>query len=196
MCQENIIIFKIIVSKNICVNKKYLCPKKYLCQQKIFVSKLPYVMKQNISKVNNVADPDNYSTKLFHSQPAASSSQLHCAAALCPISLLLSPTRETQITKTQNSDPEVVLTATLNTLRPLYANVITRFSQKSETATLETVLQPGVVAGDDAGLDWVWCDSKLSVWLVITHSSQQGEAQPFKYIHSRASEELFYSLLE
>ena len=120
-------------------------------------------MKQNISKVNNVADPDNYSTKLFHSQPAASSSQLHCAAALCPISLLLSPTRETQITKTQNSDPEVVLTATLNTLRPLYANVISRFSQKSETATLETVLQPGVVASDDAGLDWVWCDSKLSV---------------------------------
>ena len=184
------------MSTNICVNKKYLCPKKYLCQQKIFVSKLPYVMKQNISKVNNVADPDNYSTKLFHSQPAASSSQLHCAAALCPISLLLSPTRETQITKTQNSDPEVVLTATLNTLRPLYANVISRFSQKSETTTLETVLQPGVVAGDDAGLDWVWCDSKLSVWLVITHSSQQGEAQPFKYIHSRASEELFYSLLE
>ena len=63
--------------KNNCVNK-------YLCQQKIFVSKLPYVLKQNISKVNNVADPDNYSTKLFlHSQPAASSSQLPTATLRC-----------------------------------------------------------------------------------------------------------------
>ena len=71
------------------MSRKYLnhrnnCVKKYLRHQKIFVSKLLFVMKQNISKVNNVADPDNYSTKLFlHSQPAASSSQLPTATLRC-----------------------------------------------------------------------------------------------------------------